>query len=386
MRKKVLFSINTFLVGGIEKALLELLKNEELKKYDLTLLIGYKLGEVEKLKEQIPSHVKVKYILDDEIYTKGKRKKVQGTLTKIEKILDESISWLKKITFKKRLLKIVKNYDVLVDYDMTLAPYAKNIPLKKIVYCHFSLKHYNRGIKSRQHKLGKRLNFYDKVIVISQDMKQEAELIFPFLSNKIEKIYNSFNIDDIETKSKIYSKEDEIYLDNKYILAVGRLEETQKDFTTLLNAYSLIHKKINEKLYILGDGRHREQLEIHAERLGIKDKVIFLGFKNNPYIWIKNASVFVHSSKFEGLPTVLIEALILGTPIVATDCPTGPREILEDGKNGILTKIGDPEELSEGILKILTNPKIKDNYLTQSKNSIQRFDGKIIIKELEALF
>ncbi|MGL4998292.1 MAG: glycosyltransferase, partial [Cetobacterium sp.] len=253
MKKKVLFSINTFLVGGIEKALIELLKNESLKKYELTLLIGYKLGNIEKLKEQIPNHIKIEYILKEEIYTKAKRKKAEGKLTKIEKVLDESLSWLKKIIFKNRLLKIIKDYDIVIDYDMTLAPYAKEIKIKKIAYCHFSLKHYNRGIQSRQEKLGRRLNNYDNIVVISEDMKKEAEEIFPFLSKKLVKIYNSFDIDDIEKKALVCLDTDKEKMEDSYILAVGRLEETQKDFTTLLKAYSLIKDLVDEKLYILGD-------------------------------------------------------------------------------------------------------------------------------------
>ena len=177
------------------------------------------------------------------------------------------------------------------------------------------------------------------------------------------------------------------YDDNqKYILAVGRLEETQKDFTALLNAYSLIYKNIDEKLYILGDGRHREQLEKYANSLGLDENVVFLGFKINPYVWIKNASLFVHSSKFEGLPTVLIEAMILKKPIVATDCPTGPREILENGQNGILTQAGNFQDLANGIKNILINKELKESYLLKSEKSIVRFDGKVVIKQLENLF
>ncbi|MGL5053560.1 MAG: glycosyltransferase, partial [Cetobacterium sp.] len=312
--------------------------------------------------------------------------KAEGKLTKIEKVLDESLSWVKKIIFKNRLLKIIKNYDIVIDYDMTLAPYAKEIKIKKIAYCHFSLKHYNRGIKSRQEKLGRRLNDYDNIVLISEDMKKEAEELFPFLSKKLVKIYNSFDIDDIEKKSLICLETDKEKMKDSYILAVGRLEETQKDFTTLLKAYSLIKDLVDEKLYILGDGRHKNKLENLVVDLGIEDKVLFLGFKSNPYCWIKKASLFVHSSKFEGLPTVLIEALILRTPIVATDCPTGPREILEDGKNGALVNVGDVEKLSEKILQIIKNEDIKKQYLLESKKSIKRFDGKIIIKELEKLF
>lgn len=383
--KKILFSINTFLVGGIEKTLIELLKNKRLESYDITLLIGYNLGELEKLKSEIPKNIKIKYIFDEEIYTRAKKKKVQGKLKKYEKVLDESFSWLKKIIFNKRLSSLIKNYDVLIDYDMTLASYAKDIKIKKIAYCHFSLFNYNRGIKSRQEKLGKRLDDYNNIVVISDDMKKEAVELFPFLKSKVVKIYNSFDIEDIQIKAKKVNEKDRDLLKQNYILAVGRLEETQKDFTTLIKAYSLIANEVNEKLYILGDGRHKTQLETLVKELKLENKVIFLGFRKNPYCWMKNANLFVHSSKFEGLPTVLIEALILEVPIIATDCPTGPREILENGKDGILVKIGDYNKMSESINYILKNEEIKKQFLENSKKSVRRFDGRIVIKQLEEL-
>lgn len=383
--KKILFSINTFLVGGIEKTLIELLKNKRLESYDITLLIGYNLGELEKLKSEIPKNIKIKYIFDEEIYTRAKKKKVQGKLKKYEKVLDESFSWLKKIIFNKRLSSLIKNYDVLIDYDMTLASYAKDIKIKKIAYCHFSLFNYNRGIKSRQEKLGKRLDDYNNIVVISDDMKKEAVELFPFLKSKVVKIYNSFDIEDIQIKAKKVNEKDRDLLKQNYILAVGRLEETQKDFTTLIKAYSLIANEVNEKLYILGDGRHKTQLETLVKELKLENKVIFLGFRKNPYCWMKNANLFVHSSKFEGLPTVLIEALILEVPIIATDCPTGPREILENGKDGILVKIGDYNKMSESINYIFKNEEIKKQFLENSKKSVRRFDGRIVIKQLEEL-
>ena len=385
-KKKVCFYLNVLLVGGIEKVLLELLRNIDYNEYEVTLLLAYKLGKIEKLKEEVPENIKITYLLEEEILVKGKRKKVIGNLGKIEKVLDETISFFRKLKIKKRLFKFIKDKDIIIDFDMTLAPYAKEINNKIITFCHFSPKNYNRGIKRRQIKHGKRLNDYDNVVVISDDMKKEMLEMYPFLGKKVVRIYNSFNIKEIERKAlNIEDKHKELIDDNSYILAIGRIEETQKDFTTLIEAYNLIKNDIDEKLFIIGDGRHKEKLLSLVDVYDLEDRVVFLGFIKNPYPFIKGASAFVHSSKFEGLPTVLIEALILGKAIVATDCPTGPREILSNGKNGVLTKLSDEKSLAEGLKKVLLNKKLKEEFEEKTKEKRKEFDSNFVVKEFEKL-
>lgn len=381
--KKICFYIDTLQVGGIEKVLIELLKNINKEKYKVTLLIGHNLQELEKLKELVPNDIKIDYILEDNIFCKYKKKKALGTLNKVEKIFNESISWIKKIIIVKRLMNELKDKDIVIDFDMTLAPYVKKLNKKIITYCHFSPKNYNRGIKRRQIKLGKRLNNYNRIIVISDDMKKEAVEMYPFLENKITRIYNSFDVNKLEMISLEQEEINSNLLNKKYIISVGRLEETQKDFITLIKAFSLVEKEIEEELYIIGEGRHKERLQNLVKELNIENRVKFLGFKKNPYPWIRNASLFVHSSKFEGLPTVVIEALILKKLIICTDCPTGPREILDDGKNGILTRIGNEKELAEAIKNMLVFKTKNQYYLENLNNKIQEFDCRNVIKQLE---
>ena len=387
MKKKICFYMNTFLVGGIEKVLIELLENIDKDKFNIKLLIGYNLQELEILKEDIPQNVEIKHLINEEFLIKGKKKKSSGKMKNYEKILDESLSWIRKILLKRRLLHYIKNDEIIIDFDMTLAPYSKKLKenYKKIItFCHFSFKNYNRGIESRQKKLGKRLMNYNRILVISDEMKKEGEEIYPFLKEKFFRIYNSFDFNKIREKSlqenTIKQKE---YLKDNYIVAVGRLEETQKDFTTLIEAYALVESKIKEKLFIIGEGRHRKELENLVKKLKIEEKVLFMGYQSNPFPWIKNSNLFVHSSKFEGLPTVLIEAMILERPIIATDCPPGPKEILENGKSGILVSIGNKKELAEKIEKILLNQNFKNEIVENSKKNIKRFDSKIIIELFE---
>ncbi|MGL6130321.1 MAG: glycosyltransferase, partial [Fusobacteriaceae bacterium] len=285
-----------------------------------------------------------------------------------------------------RLLKYIENMDTVIDFDMTLASYAKSITNKLITFCHFSPNNYNRGIKRRQDRHGKKLSSYDKIVVISEEMKLEAEELYPFLKDKLVTIYNSFNFEDLTKKSmeKVNFEEEELQK-SKYILSIGRLEETQKDFTTLIKAYKTISEKIEEKLYIIGDGRHRTDLEKLIRSLDLEKRVILLGFKSNPYPWIRGASFFVHSSKFEGLPTVLIEASILGKAIISTDCPTGPREILMNGEIGKLVSVGDIDKLALEIKNISQNEELRKKYGSLAKEFSKRFDTKEVMKKVEEI-
>jgi glycosyltransferase involved in cell wall biosynthesis len=136
------------------------------------------------------------------------------------------------------------------------------------------------------------------------------------------------------------------------ILAVGRLER-QKDHGTLLEAFQRVRQKRAARLLILGEGSDRHALEERARELCISDDVSFPGFVSNPYPFMRRAAVFALSSSWEGLPTVLIEALALGATIVSTDCPDGPREILADGKYGRLVPVGRADELATEIERAL---------------------------------
>ena len=139
------------------------------------------------------------------------------------------------------------------------------------------------------------------------------------------------------------------------ILGVGRLSP-QKDFPTLLRAFARLRRQRAARLVILGEGRKRAALERLARELGIADAVDMPGFVANPFAYMARASLFVLSSAFEGLPTVLIEALACGCPVVSTDCPSGPAEILEGGRWGPLVPVGDDAALAAAMLATLAAP------------------------------
>jgi len=142
------------------------------------------------------------------------------------------------------------------------------------------------------------------------------------------------------------------------ILSVGRLTK-QKDYPTLIRAFALVHRERPARLMILGEGEERPKLEALIQELSLDDDVSLPGFVDNPYAYMARSAVFVLSSAWEGLPTVLIEAMAVGTPVVATDCPSGPAEILEGGKWGKLVPVGDVEALAEAIARKISSPMQK---------------------------
>jgi len=132
------------------------------------------------------------------------------------------------------------------------------------------------------------------------------------------------------------------------LLAVGRLTQ-QKDFPTLIRAFAQVRRTRPARLLILGEGPDRPELAALVNQLGLEDDVAMPGFVENPYAYMSQASLYILSSRWEGLPTVLIEALYCGPPIIATDCPSGPREILANGQYGVLVPVGDVAGLAQAI-------------------------------------
>ena len=138
-------------------------------------------------------------------------------------------------------------------------------------------------------------------------------------------------------------------------LAAGRLTR-QKDFMTLLQAVKQVNQTTPLRLIILGEGRQREALEQSIAASGLQQQVALPGFQANPYAWIQRADVFVLSSRWEGSPNVLTEAAALGVPVVATDCPSGPRELLQDGYYGPLVPMGNAQAMADAIIEVLNDP------------------------------
>ncbi|MBK7452747.1 MAG: glycosyltransferase [Anaerolineales bacterium] len=189
----------------------------------------------------------------------------------------------------------------------------------------------------------------NNIIAVSNDVADDLARVTKIPRHFIQVIYNPIVTPDLQNKS-------EVPLEHPWfkegappvILAVGRLTD-QKAFDVLIRAFSLVIKKGPTHLLILGEGENRFALQSLINQLGLEQDVILLGFVQNPYQFMARASIFVLPSRWEGLPTVLVEALYLGLPIVATNCPGGTGEILKDGQFGRMVPVDDPLALAEAI-------------------------------------
>jgi glycosyltransferase involved in cell wall biosynthesis len=203
-----------------------------------------------------------------------------------------------------------------------------------------------------QKKINKKLN----LITVSKGIEKDL-LEFGLEPTDVQTIYNPFDFDEIRRQAGAYQVDDE-----EYIVHVGRFG-SGKRHDVLIKAYN--QSNIQQKLLLLGDddnktGRSARKLVLD---LGLQDRVIFKGFNSNPFPYIKNAKTLVLSSDFEGFGMVLVEALALGTPIVSTNCPSGPNEILVDELKSFLSPVGDIKMLAQNIKKMVDNPvKITEKY------------------------
>ena len=155
------------------------------------------------------------------------------------------------------------------------------------------------------------------------------------------------------------------------IIAIGRLSE-QKNFSLLLQSFAKVLESTKARLIIFGEGPLRSDLENLVKELNLQDAVLLPGVVANPYNYLNNADLFVLSSNYEGLPNALVEALACGCPVVSTDCQSGPREILDDGKYGILVEPSDVNGLARAILQSLNseNKLIPSTWLEQFTEDI----------------
>ena len=203
----------------------------------------------------------------------------------------------------------------------------------------------------------------DVIIAVSQGVADDLSLTLGIDREKISVAYNPVVTVDLAEMAAMPLNHPWFQTADtagpKVILGVGRLSR-QKNFPLLIRAFKLVREKMNARLIILGEGEERPNLEQMCRDLGIEQDVDLPGFVKNPFQYMSRAGVFVLSSDWEGLPGVLIQAMACGAPVVSTDCPSGPREILEDGKLGRLVSMGDVLALAEAIVSTLSELEHSD--------------------------
>ena len=227
-------------------------------------------------------------------------------------------------------------------------------------------------------KTKSRLSRYSKIITVSKTVSDNFKATYG-LENTV--IYNPIDSKDILKKSL---KESGLPENGRIrIISVGRLVY-QKSYDRLLNAFcKLLKDGADAELIILGEGNEREELQHMASSLGISDRVIFGGFKKNPYCFMKASDIFVCSSRFEGFSLVIAEAMVTGLPIVSTNC-SGPNELLDDGRFGLLVD-NDEQSIYNGLKQLAFDATARKHYSEKSLERAADFDLGRVMESIETL-
>ena len=203
---------------------------------------------------------------------------------------------------------------------------------------------------------------------VSEGVSDSLETVARVPRDRITTIYNPVVTPDLHDKAA--EQPDHPWLRDDgapVVLAAGRLEQ-QKDYPTLIRAFARLATRRPCRLVILGEGSKRKEIEGLVEESGLTDRVSLPGWVENPFAFMARASLFVLSSRWEGLPTVLVEALACGCPCVSTDCPSGPTEILRNGEIGPLVPVGDGAALAEAMDHVLDHPTDRPILRQQAKD------------------
>lgn len=232
----------------------------------------------------------------------------------------------------------------------------------------------HRDLRTHITRLLMRLSYAraDAIVAVSKGVAQDLLQHVPVAKERVFTIYNPVVDGHLLTQARATPTHPWLMPGAPpVLLAAGRLI-AQKDFATLLEAFVLLRQQRPLRLLILGEGELRAALLARAAQLGVADDVSLPGFEANPYAAMHASAVFVLSSRFEGLPGVLIQAMACGARVVSTDCPSGPREVLEDGRWGALVPVGDASALAFAIAAALDNPRPPDVRVRAAEFSVER--------------
>lgn len=227
---------------------------------------------------------------------------------------------------------------------------------------------------------------YPKADLIISPAKEIAESLvssYGIPREKVRVVHNPVDLNIIYEKAKENVEHPWFEKEGNIIVAVGRLGR-EKGFSWLIKAVSYLSRNnIDCRLVILGEGSERKNLEVLIKELGLEKRVELVGFQENPYKYLSHSTIFVLSSLYEGFPNVLLEALALGVPSIATRCPTGPEEIITDEVNGILVPPADEKALTDAIKRLLLDEDLRKRLSDAGKKRAEDFGVEKIIKQYE---
>lgn len=348
LKKKILIRIGSLRHGGAEKVLATFLKNLPKDKYEIDLLLNLYSG---KYLSEIPSWVNVIYLNKGEMITTNR---LQDIPRKAFRVLYQ---WIMK-RFPKLLYKCIlkgKKYDIEFAGIHGFRDEILQSPIKtskKVMWIHNDLR------KTQFHNYTdeeiRKFFGYDKILVISKHIQKDFENLAKNDDerSRIVRIYNPLDTEEVLRKSQSFTLEKQTSVPT--FLSVGTIFP-QKGFDRLLKVHrKLLDEGFPHNIIIIGDGYDFQNIKKLRDELGVQETTEMLGFTDNPYPYFRDADFYVLSSRYEGFPTVLFEAITLKKNIIATDV-SGVREMLENGKLGFIVE-NTEEGIYEGMKKALAQP------------------------------
>jgi glycosyltransferase involved in cell wall biosynthesis len=284
-----------------------------------------------------------------------------------------------------RTLKVASKADVVIGANEGRATFlawcaAKLLRKPLIAWLHSNWEEFGKVVSWRQRLALRVYTQANAVVSVSEGAAQAFRRLHPIAPERMHVIHNGLSGDTIRRLSQepLPAMHASLFA-GPVVLTVGRLSP-EKNQALLIKAHkALCERGIIHQLVLLGDGPLREELPALARNLGVADTVHFLGFHQNPYPYLRRATVFALSSNFEGFAIVIAEALVCGTPVVSVDCPSGPAEILDHGRYGELVPPGDAEALADGLGRLLTNPARREELakLAKERSTIFEMDRTV---------
>jgi len=377
---RLLVTIPNFIVGGAERVFFNIISNIDKNKFELHLVIGELRGSLVKL---IPDYIKIYELGDSRAY-----KTFAPFLKLVWRIKPDIIFATLGFVLSAGLIKpiVPRNTKIVIRLGNTISAYLNEIKLiSQIKYYYYYVLNYVV------------LLFSDYVIVQSNYMKNDLINIFYLSNAKIEKIIKINNpIDMNSINSLLNQKTDEKnkdikeYLESSQgpkLISVGRFDR-QKGYDLLIRSFNNVRESYPDAiLIIIAEGELRFELEKLLEEFSLERFVFLPGLIENPYPYMVSSDIFVSSSRYEGFSNAILESLALGIPVVATDCPSGVRELIVPGKNGWLSSVNNNiiENLTEKIVYALENLD-SINMGEESERIIVKYGIKNIVSKYETFF
>lgn len=367
MQINILIITNNWIIGGVERVIKNLCENLDEKKYNINLLIVKKSTIEQDMKEpkiEFPKNAKVYKILSNNYFLLAIKTFFFLKSFNYQLIITASdISFAFFVNIINHLLNFLK----IKQKTKVIITFHNFFDFKKRKLIHFFS-------KSFLVKYFYKIFLANLYIAVSSDLRDYVIKILRIPENKILTIYNPVLSKEILEKKYKIPEEFKKFKNIKKILCISRLNITQKDFITLIKAFDLVKEKIPElKLFIIGDGQDKEKVISIIESSEFSKDIILIGPKKLIYPYIKYSDIFVLSSNFEGLPTVIVEAMACGCPVVATDCSFGPRELIGNNEFGLLVPVKDYKKMAEAIHLLLLNENLRLRIIKKAKEKIYPF-------------